>query len=523
METIGASCLSLKIVDNNGQPENDNLLGGSTLTLSSHEKKTFNGRWPQICASLFAASFHIGNGISLAYSAVLISQLDKGTDENLRPSTTQKSWIASVLIIVIPVASAICGLLMDSIGRLNTIKIAGLPGIIGWIMIALANNIPVIIVGRLLIGISSAWGTSPGIVYITEIASTDIRGTLMSITPVYVSLGMCLTYFLGWIMDWRTLAWICNVFVVVPCLLCFLIPESPTWLIWKRKDESAKKALKYFCKNQPELDNRSYADVQFEQLKREQDLKRKEQDSSNSIRKFKEFLKPTGYKPLLFFVGIFLFQHFSGIFITMFYSIQFIEAAGTSIDPYIASILIGFVRLIMSLVSTALLSKFNRRSLIFCSTIGMSICMFLSGLFTKWIQDKTTTYTWVPVACILLYVVFSIVGLLPIPNMLLAELFPLEIRGMGYNIGYIIFSMFMFSALQSYFTLLSFFGGATHLQWFFSVISLGGLVYSFIFLPETFNVKLADITKYYEHRTMHIGHQEANKNESNSNNNKIVI
>lgn len=96
---------------------------------------------------------------------------------------------ASVLIVVIPPASIFSGIIMDNLGRLNCIKIAGIPGVIGWSMIALANNVTTIILGRLLVGVSSAWGTSPGIVYITEIASSNLRMSLMAIAPAYVSLG----------------------------------------------------------------------------------------------------------------------------------------------------------------------------------------------------------------------------------------------------------------------------------------------------------------------------------------------
>lgn len=62
---------------------------------------------------------------------------------------------ASVLIVVAPVASIIGGFFIDYFGRLNTIKIAGIPGTIGWCLIAIANNIPTIIIGRALVGISS--------------------------------------------------------------------------------------------------------------------------------------------------------------------------------------------------------------------------------------------------------------------------------------------------------------------------------------------------------------------------------
>jgi facilitated trehalose transporter len=108
-------------------------------------------------------------------------------------------------------------------------------------------------------------------------------------------------------------------------------------------------------------------------------------DGGSTIR---EFLKPTGYKPLLIISGVFFFQQFSGIYIFLFYSVSFFEAVGTSVNPYIASILIGVIRLVMSLVNTWMLKHFSRRVLIMISATGMGISTFISGLFTYWIKKR---------------------------------------------------------------------------------------------------------------------------------------
>lgn len=113
---------------------------------------------------------------------------------------------------------------------------------------------------------------------------------------------------------------------------------------------------------------------------------------------------------------------------------------------------------------------------------------------------------WVPVMALLVYVIASTVGLLPIPTMIIAELFPLEIRGIGYSVSYSVFCIFMFAALQNYYNLSAFFGGATNLQWFFACICLGGMVYSYIFMPETFGVTLQDITEYFKTNWIYLGY-----------------
>lgn len=127
----------------------------------------------QIIGAAVAASFHIVVGISLAYSAILLPQLN-AKDSDLKVTVDEGSWIgkkprklinyfnfyahlfiASVIVVIVPVGAMIGGFLMDSMGRLNTIKLAAIPGAIGWVLIAMATNVPMLIAGRLLTGLAS--------------------------------------------------------------------------------------------------------------------------------------------------------------------------------------------------------------------------------------------------------------------------------------------------------------------------------------------------------------------------------
>lgn len=163
------------------------------------------------------------------------------------------------------------------------------------------------------------------------------------------------------------------------------------------------------------------------------------------------------------------------------------------------------------------------------SCVGMAICMCVSGLFTKWtiegIKIKfirsiginiyfilgTTRLTWVPVVCLIFYVITSMIGLLPIPWTMTAELFPLEIRGVAQSISYAIANILMFLAVQSYPSLTNLLGGIVYAQWFFAVISLIGLVYVFAFLPETHGKKLNDIVEYFVDNTLYLTSRKAVK------------
>ncbi|CAG9854457.1 unnamed protein product [Phyllotreta striolata] len=518
MEQIGASCISLNNIRNDEENETKTeKLIASSKSLSSHEENiSLKGLFPQIIASLIAAAFHIGNGMAMSYSSVVISQLEK-PDSDIKPTTGEKALIASILILVAPLASVFCGVIMDKIGRINTIKTAMVPAVVGWCLTALAKNTTVLITGRALVGIASAFGTSPAIVYIAEISNPKMRMSFLQLCPTYVALGMIFIYLGGWFMHWRLLAWVSNVFAILPCLAVFFIPESPMWLIMKGRVKEAKNSLNWLHKYQPPIPGKdeTFADIQFKLLKKEQEENSEKSKNKGTVMDIaKEFLKPTGYKPLIILLPLFFCQHFSGVYITMFYSITFIEEAGTNVSGYFASIMIGVIRLVMASCNIFVLKYMNRRTTIMWSCLGMAVCMFTSGLFTLWIKEGQTTAKWVPVAALLLYVVFSVVGLMFLPFMVIPELFPQEIRGTGYTIGYSLSTAFMFASLESYYFLNETLGGATNLQWFFAIVCLAGLVYTYMFLPETKGKKLIDITTNFQKGWLYIGksHKEDNVN-----------
>jgi predicted MFS family arabinose efflux permease len=59
------------------------------------------------------------------------------------------------LVLVVPVGALLAGFIMEYVGRLNTIKIAAVPCLIGWLLIAIGSNFGTVLCGRLLTGVSA--------------------------------------------------------------------------------------------------------------------------------------------------------------------------------------------------------------------------------------------------------------------------------------------------------------------------------------------------------------------------------
>uniref|UniRef100_A0A1Y1KKG2 Major facilitator superfamily (MFS) profile domain-containing protein n=1 Tax=Photinus pyralis TaxID=7054 RepID=A0A1Y1KKG2_PHOPY len=109
----------------------------------------------QIAASLIAGSFSIVCGSSLAYSGIVVPQiLDRENGTSFNVSSSEILWISSSTSLAIPIGVALSGLTMDVWGRLVTLKLSIIPNVIGWALIATAQNGLMIVLGRIFTGIS---------------------------------------------------------------------------------------------------------------------------------------------------------------------------------------------------------------------------------------------------------------------------------------------------------------------------------------------------------------------------------
>ncbi|XP_003424448.1 facilitated trehalose transporter Tret1-2 homolog isoform X3 [Nasonia vitripennis] len=499
---------SKNIEENERECFKDAIVSSRSLNKGYAEPCRLKTAVPEIAACIIAATFHIAVGLSMAYSAILIPNLEKD-DAEVHATKDETSWIASIVVITAPVGAMIGGFFMEAFGRLRCLQFGALPCVIGWILIAVAQNVPMILVGRLLAGLSVALATSPAIVYITEVARPELRGSLISFGPTLASFGMVLSYLKGALLPWRMVAWLSIAYGLVPVLLVqFIIPESPVWLVSKGRYEEARAALQWLYKSEADVGKVSAAEAAFTTIMKENEIKLSEQRRSKhggAVQKLRALLRPTGWKPMLILFLFFLFQQFSGIYITLFYAVTWFEEVGAGFDPYIASILVGLTRFFCSMVNTWLLRRFRRRILCIVSSLGMAVCMTVSGYFTMRITAGDKTGNWVPVACLLLYVCTSMVGMLTIPWTMTAELFPTEIRGMAHSISYSIANILMFAAVQSYRNLTQFLGGSHAIQWFFAGVSVGASLFVWLLLPETHGKKLSEIEEYFHNNFLACG------------------
>lgn len=411
------------------------------------------------------------------------------------------------------------GFIMDSIGRRNTLILLEIPVIVGWLLIASATNLSMIYCGRLLVGFGSGLVTAPSRVYTGEVTQPHLRGMLGALASVGVSFGVFLEYILGTVFKWNIL---CAINACVP-LLAFLLmlpmPETPGWLLSKNRREEAKKSLSRLRGNSCNIDLELETLAQFTQ---------KNVVAKQSIRDMlRTLVKPYAIKPFILMFFYFLIYQFSGVNPITFYAVDIFQQSGTDINKYTATVILGSVRLVLTLVACVLMRKCGRRVLTVVSGTGCAIAMlglgtymYLGELWTM--NGEPLKARWIPLACILFYIAVCTIGFLVVPWVMIGEVYPTQVRGIMGGITVCFAHLFVFTVVKTYpylIKLLNTYGTF----WLYGCISLMGTVLLYSYLPETRGRTLQEIEDYFSGRLEKLGSNVSSNEPANCEKKKVPV
>ncbi len=136
---------------------------------------------------------------------------------------------------------------------------AAVPLIISWILIGVAETVAIIYVSRVLGGLAYGIAYSVLPMYLGEIASDKIRGSISTLLTVMAKLGILYAYSIGPYVSVRLMAWLSIIPAAIFVGTFIWLPESPYYLIGKNEPENAKKSLS-------RLRQRNDVDEEFEKM-----------------------------------------------------------------------------------------------------------------------------------------------------------------------------------------------------------------------------------------------------------------
>ncbi|CAH0392550.1 unnamed protein product [Bemisia tabaci] len=454
-------------------------------TLKLIKEKIFN---KTLLAVIIVNSINIATGMGQGFSAILLPQLENSKEFFI--SQEEKSWLASLGVILNPVGAMAAGVIMQFAGRKYTLIGACIPFFFGWLIIAMSTSLAMLYVGRLLSGMGMGMA-SAAYVYISEISTTHERGLYSSFGPTGTSFGVLTVYFLGYVADWKTVAWICAATCALNALSICFMPETPSWLVSRQRLPDALRSLVWLRRN--ELVAKKELNDIVSHAVLESQVTRKQKTILSILR------KATVWKPTVILVAFFILQQGSGIYIMLFYSVTVFQEIKSVLNPFVDSIIVSVVRLLTCIIGSAFIQVISRKRLVILSSFGMFFSMLSLFAYGNIASDDATArlVPWFPEMCLLINISFSMFGTLQLPWIMIGELYPLAYRGiMGgliSSVGYalIFLHVKIFPAISTVMNIYSIF-------LVYGLFSLVAIVFGKVYLPETKDKELHEIEEIFK-------------------------
>jgi MFS family permease len=222
------------------------------------------------------------------------------------------------------------------------------------------------------------------------------------------------------------------------------------------------------------------------------------QRNSSSGMLWHEFKKPQLYKPLIIMILFFTIQQFSGIFTIFIYAAQFSIEAGVSIDEFLCTVIIGLIRCFTVIIVSFASDKYGRKPLATISTTGMFISMLglvVCSIFNT--ELKTSQLFWLPTALLFFFIFSGTFGVLTLPFAMIAEVYPQNTRGLAVGLTIFYAYIMSFANVKTFTAVFSIFGSVTVFS-FYGIVSLLGIAFAVIILPETKGKSLHEIELYFQ-------------------------
>lgn len=322
-------------------------------------------------------------------------------------SAEEKEVVVSSTVFAALVSSLAGGSLNDKLGRRSCCLIASMVFTLGSVILFLCWDYTTLVIGRVVVGLGIGIASLTTPIYISEMALPRMRGQLVTVNALLVTVGQFTAGMIDGILDqfmpetgWRYMLGLAAVPAMIMYWGFLRLPESPRYLANKGLIEQAAKVLSQFRESDQD------AEEELQQIKEAlpQDIKDAIENGTAAepvqtgpftfkvawsniqhfVRRICDMLQDRGARKALFLgCGLMWVQQLSGINTVMYYAASIYEMS--QFDEVTAVWLSGFTALAQVAgiaASIYLVERAGRRQLILTSLGLVSVCLLgLGGSF----------------------------------------------------------------------------------------------------------------------------------------------
>jgi sugar porter (SP) family MFS transporter len=393
---------------------------------------------------------------------------------------TMKQVVVASLLLGAIVGATGGGPVVDRIGRKRTLLAVSVVFSAAALLSAASTDTAMLIGARILLGL--AIGTSSLVVptYIAEIAPPDLRGRLVSMNQLMITIGIFVSYLVGYAFaasgGWRWMLGLAAVPSLAMLIGLLFLGESPRWLVTRGRIDEARAELQ-------RTRSAAEADSEIDGI-------------SNAMREearfsYRDLFRPRLRPAVKLGVAVAATNQLVGVNAVIYYAPTILQQSGMGDSAAIlSSVGIGAVNVIFTLVALLLIDKVGRRPLLIGGT-GVVVAI-LFGLGALYLMPSIQGLGVLLSIGLMIYEAAFAASLGLAIWLINSEVFPTAVRGKAAGVGTLTHWGLDFIISISVLTLINAFT-ATGLFWIYGVLGSIGLIYLYRKLPETKGRTLEDI------------------------------
>ncbi|XP_034735387.1 proton myo-inositol cotransporter-like isoform X3 [Etheostoma cragini] len=323
------------------------------------------------------AFFSALGGFLFGYDTGVVSGAMLLLKEEMNLSALWQELLVSSTVGAAALSALTGGFLNGWLGRRICILLASFIFSIGGVILSLAPDKVVLLVGRITVGVGIGIASMTVPVYIAEVSPPHQRGQLVTVNSLFLTGGQ----FIASVIDgafsymrhggWRYMLGLSVFPAVLQFVGFFFLPESPRWLLQKGRNQEARQALSRIRGGQS-------IDEEYNTIKTV--IEEEEKATGGGRFVILRILRhgPTR-RALIIGCGLQMFQQLSGINTVMYYSATILQMAGIrdvkqAIWLAAATSATNFV---FTLVGVWLVERVGRRQLTLGSLLGTALSLTL--------------------------------------------------------------------------------------------------------------------------------------------------
>ncbi|WP_442252973.1 sugar porter family MFS transporter [Stenotrophomonas pavanii] len=380
-------------------------------------------------------------GFLFGFDSGVINGTQDGLHQAFRSGEWMQGFEIASMLLGCAVGAFSAGRLADRLGRRNVLILSAVMFLLSALGAGAAVSSGWFIAARVVGGFAVGAASVISPAYIAEVAPARYRGRLATVQQIAIITGLTAAFLSNYLLAaaagasteplwagqaaWRWMFWMQAAPSLVFLLLLLTIPESPRYLVVKRRKDDALRVLTRLLGSDKARATLEEIDASLSNDHHRPRLSDLKSRATGRIR------------PIVWVgVGLACFQQLVGINVVFYYGAVLWQAVGFSEnDALLINVLSGALSIGACVVTVLLIDRIGRKPLLWFGSAGMSLSLalvvlaFASGSLADGHLQLPGRMGTLALVAANAYVVFFNLSWGPVMWVMLGEMFPNQIRG----------------------------------------------------------------------------------------------